>query len=282
MAAVREISPYALEALSGHVTGTVHSVFASSFNVELAGRLVHVGAVPALLACTGLSVAASALVDALSCVRVGDLAVARKGTLRLYGRAGVAELDSRKAPTAACCVPVLAGGSWARWAHDRLRSWGLPSGVGLPFDERSASCLDALSAACVSDRELNAAVHHLVGRGSGLTPSGDDVLLGYGTALQMAGERTEALARALKARANATTAVSASYFDAFAHGYVNPIYVELARALDSRNVLSFERAVLQIRGIGHTSGNDALMGLMAGFSRVAAATRAQDSQARCA
>ena len=38
-----QISPYALEGLRAPLMGHVHSVFNTSFNVELDGALVHVG-----------------------------------------------------------------------------------------------------------------------------------------------------------------------------------------------------------------------------------------------
>ena len=53
---ITSVSDYALGHLSQRATGTVHSVFSSSLNVELDGLLLHLGSSDAPLSCLGANV----------------------------------------------------------------------------------------------------------------------------------------------------------------------------------------------------------------------------------
>ena len=53
-----QISPYALEGLRAPLMGHVHSVFNTSFNVELGDALVHVGRDADAFSCTSITIPA--------------------------------------------------------------------------------------------------------------------------------------------------------------------------------------------------------------------------------
>lgn len=266
-----EISPYAANALKARAVGHVHSVFSTSANIELAGRLVHLGGDAAALSCLGLSVPAGATPALLCGLRAGDEATVRDGQLRLYSRAGVRCIELAAAKIVGCDVPHMDEGA-ARWALARLDAGELRAGSGLPDDPRTDAALAQLAAGGegtfdTHDQTLVCAVDHLVGRGQGLTPSGDDVLLGFACALEALGQSGELAELLLSRSRDRTTDVSTAYFDAFACGYANPVYGELARSALARDEERFSAAVRQIERIGHTSGTDALLGLSLGFAR---------------
>lgn len=266
MVAACQISPLACRTLCGHATGTVHSVFSSSFNVMLGGQLLHVGGAGTLLSCIGLTVPADALAQMLVALRPGDLVVARAGLLRLYDRAGVHELDARSAEVVECRLPAIGVDEPVSWALARLEALRPEGRCGLPLDARAVAHLGALSGPAPTAGELAQAVEYLVGRGQGLTPSGDDLLLGYAAACAAAGRDVSGLVRAMCDARDRTTDVSAAYFDAFAHGWVNPVYGELMVAAIRRDAAAFDRAAARILSIGHTSGADALVGMRLGFA----------------
>ena len=106
------------------------------------------------------------------------------------------------------------------------------------------------------------AVAGLVGRGPGLTPSGDDALAGALLVAFALGTGT-ALAEAVRGRVGATTAVSAALLDAAADGYAARDVVTLVDAAVGNDPEAVARALPAVLAIGHTSGADLVAGIRA-------------------
>ncbi|MBA3876002.1 MAG: hypothetical protein C0498_03560 [Anaerolinea sp.] len=181
--------------------------------------------------------ARAAGVRALAATRVG---------LRSDGRAGLGPLLS---PAASIPLPSVAALAAPRLA--RL----------------SAALRDGGEAAA------SAAAEQLVGLGPGLTPSGDDALVGVAAALAAtAGPDTAATAflrRAADGAAARTTAVAAMFlWHAAAGQFAGRLHALLAALLDPDLELlvpAIDRAI----GWGATSGTDTLVGVLAGLDAVA-------------
>lgn len=274
--------------------GTVHSTFGSSLNLEFAGRLVHVGPSDAPLSCFGLTVSPEAMGHLLGVVRTGDRVVSREGAIRIYSVAGVSELDLADA-----VVRPLAVRGVLRELREgldlevgrALRGIDLTARIGLPWPDRSQAMLAELarfSAVCLSvesdgwgpaaQERFEAARHgmlravtYLLGRGLGLTPSGDDVLMGFGTGLRFLHGGDPQLPAASFFRAverevpGKTTAVSEAYLRAMCKGYANEDYIDLLDALERGERAGIDRAAAGILSVGHTSGADSLLGFGASF-----------------
>lgn len=257
-------SPLAALSLSGFRAGHVHSVFSSSFNVELEGELVHVGRSDALLSCTGLAVPSDAMAALLDGLAAGGVAVARGGALRLYKRSGTEVVDAAGAPVADCSVPRISLGD-AAWALGRIKALAPWDHIGIALDQTAREHLAALSSPGGGRPGVEKAVDYLVGRGAGLTPSGDDILMGYAAACMMLGFDSGAEGLVARSLSLSTTDVSASYYRALARGWANPVYRRLALAASSRDAHGFDRCACAIAGIGHTSGMDSLLGMALAF-----------------
>lgn len=119
-------------------------------------------------------------------------------------------------------------------------------------DELPGPALDLLAAGDP------AAVPFLVGRGSGLTPAGDDVLCGWLAIHHAAGVGVPEMERAISASLSRTTTLSATLLDCAVHGEVLPEFARLVRAGGSSAEL--EAAVDELARIGHTSGRALLLG----------------------
>lgn len=112
-----------------------------------------------------------------------------------------------------------------------------------------------------------AAVPTLLGRGSGLTPVGDDVLAGWlatmWAARSDAGDMADAVARHSSA---ATTLLSATLLDRAGAGDVLPEFRQLLLALragaDDPYVGRLSSDVERMLGIGHTSGAGLMLGCL--------------------
>ncbi|HXV07544.1 MAG TPA: DUF2877 domain-containing protein, partial [Burkholderiales bacterium] len=122
------------------------------------------------------------------------------------------------------------------------------------------------------------AVHGLVGLGPGLTPAGDDALIGWlaGTALLGPDRRSELLCQAVRARLARTTDVSRAHLeDALAGAFSEPL-AQFANAL-VRGPGEAQRALADLAAVGATSGLDAAAGLLAAVE-TAAAPRPYDAE----
>ncbi len=277
-----QIAPYALPLKRGVRMGRVHSVFSTSFNVLADERLVHVGPQDALMSATGVSVSPADMKQLLAGLRAGDIVASSEGRVRIYKRESADLLDLGCATVCNCSIPLAASHLSAAWAQGCLARLPLRRGCGLYRDAQARACLQVLADPNRDASELLTAARYLVGRGPGLTPSGDDILMGYTCArwaFGCAGSLPVYIADATRAR---STEVSASYAEALRHGWVSPIYRDLICAAGLRDEQTFDRAARTIGQIGHTSGTDALLGLSIGFSYVTARAASPIHRAMCA
>ncbi len=121
----------------------------------------------------------------------------------------------------------------------------------------------ALCDALEDDDALAAAARCVVGRGPGLTPSGDDVIVGLLTGLGMQRIAVrERLARAVAPALGTTPALSRHLIGEAALGLPGRALHELVAALISG--ADFVGATHRALEIGATSGADAAVGLIAG------------------
>jgi hypothetical protein len=169
-------------------------------------------------------------------------------------------------------VPLL------RAAASRLASVHRPlleaasrrTGELLPALERALTARDAdRVAGCVAS---------LVGRGPGLTPSGDDALVGALAVLHRlaaAGDpSTELLGRPVTAHLHRTGDISAHYLRLAAAGHLGERLVALCDALATGPTAAVDRAAAAVLATGATSGADALLGVVTAIRLLAASPRA--------
>jgi len=118
----------------------------------------------------------------------------------------------------------------------------------------------------------------LAGLGGGLTPAGDDFVLGVLLAAWagLYGARAERQAGAIaEAAAPRTTTLSAAYLRAAARGECSAYWHALFAALLKPDAAELRQALSALLAVGHTSGADALAGFLAG--RLVAPGRVVDS-----
>jgi hypothetical protein len=114
--------------------------------------------------------------------------------------------------------------------------------------------------------DLTEAARSLAGLGQGLTPAGDDFLLGAIAALWLLGEREglPAIARASVAR---TTVLSGAFLTAAAQGQFIEAWHVLVQALHQHDEAGSQVALRRIAAFGASSGRDALAGFTATLLR---------------
>jgi hypothetical protein len=120
----------------------------------------------------------------------------------------------------------------------------------------------ALRAALAQGHGLADAARQLAGLGGGLTPAGDDYLVGAMAALWLMGERERAGAIAQSAWPH-TTFLSRAFLNAAGQGQFAEPWHDLAGALARDSAAECAVAVRRIAALGASSGRDALAGFAA-------------------
>lgn len=260
------VSSYAYPLLHKAASGEVRGVFRHGLDVVRSdGRLLYLGGSDRALSCAGLQLPPAVLRLVLAAVRSGDAVELGEGALVFRGSAAPRpfRLDCTAAEAVDLRVGAPIGPSAVRALRLAVASCGLEDVVGLAWDMRLQTALTRLTG---SGSTLAEAVRWLYGRGAGLTPTGDDILCGYGTGLLACGDYA-AHARLVDVfrdvgRTRRTTYVSEAYLAAMAAGFSNESYVhllEVARAGAVGGPAGSE-ALAAVRRLGHTSGNDTLLG----------------------
>jgi hypothetical protein len=256
-------------------TGHVHSVFAQACNVACDGALLTLSASRAGDGPATLRLARGAPPDLRAVFDAGEPVHCRRGrakTRRVELRLAEALVWRPAAPR-----PLLPGprlDAHLRFAVARLAQ--RRRSCSSVIDGDAAPLVAALMSAC-RDLDRERAARHadrLIGWGEGLTPAGDDFLVGLAAALAgLAGDNLErrsfrdGLATTLGACEGRTTPIAAHYLRLAAQGHYNDPLLALRDALlgeDRRELvgMALERAF----DCGATSGADTVSGLLAGLA----------------
>jgi hypothetical protein len=133
--------------------------------------------------------------------------------------------------------------------------------------------LDLLNATQQYELTSDSSIKSLIGLGPGLTPSGDDLLVGYMAGLwcTMTGRRERArfissLGKTISHLSEKTNEISRTYLFHAVRGQVSSRLANLAEAIsrgeDHKHLLELAEAAMKI---GHTSGMDTVTGLLVGL-----------------
>jgi Protein of unknown function (DUF2877) len=263
----------------GAVRGSVHSVFTRAVNLsdDADGRLFT------LVVASSDNAPSTLVVDTPSferfALRPGAPAVVAGGALHAGDL--VVHLDGARAWSAS--LPEWpAAGVCLDWLEHILERHGVAGGIRpRPFPanafeaetgrrlQRSRAALHA--ALAVRDiPAVRRAAAELIGLGPGLTPAGDDYVLGLATAFALRGpearEERAALVAAIDESAARTNDISHAALAHAARGRVRQSIVDLAAALAERDRATISARADRVLAIGATSGTDILTGLLAGLT----------------
>jgi hypothetical protein len=129
-----------------------------------------------------------------------------------------------------------------------------------PLEEESIGWIPKVESTFGSD-----ALVSLLGLGPGLTPSGDDLLGGALVALQALGmeDLRDSIWAVLRARAMTdTNEISFAHLAAAAEGHCSTVLRRALNTLMSGSIDDLQSAIWAVGRIGHTSGWDALAGIL--------------------
>ena len=280
-------------------SGTVHSVFRQACNLWLEpGKLLTLLPYQKGNAPHGIRLDTSSHFDFLHTLRVGQSAACRGGILRIDGADCSVDLRPArpwhidlKGLHIDLCRPTQAQ-SWAvAWSelNRHYHKDSLSDHLGVSFRSRKRPATPVVSEILLQQsahtipslleatcrlrlREAMLSVRALIGLGYGLTPSGDDFLVGYMAGLWCTAGGTPSRMRFLTALGSElsdasrnTNEISRAYLRSAANGHVSEPIAKLAQRLNQANNMSSIRAATQAAlQVGHTSGSDGVLGLLLG------------------
>ena len=250
--------------------GKVHSKFNSGLNVQFDDSLLYIGCRGTPLGAYGMNIEGASLQALLAAVHCDDLVVNKGDKLIFYSFSGSLAIGYAAAAVVDLTLPRLAcrlGGIVSAGLYKYLETVDFARIIGMDLDEKTSKHLELLRQADKSDVAVNSRViGFFTGRGQGLTPSGDDLLIGFTLALMLFGRfnrwRQTLAAVVTKER---TTMISVAYTHALLAGHISEPLVRIASLLDGAERAEIEKRVREVRAFGHTSGADTLFGFSLGL-----------------
>ncbi|WP_208559080.1 DUF2877 domain-containing protein [Marinilactibacillus kalidii] len=265
------ISAYLLPLSKFGNKGTIHSVFNRSFNILVNQQLINITNYSDYFSSFGIRLSTEQYKEMFPYIQQGNLVKIKQNTLIIYSTVGVYTLNVDEMKVIDLNVRSF---KLTKNERDRLRQdlekRNLPQQIGIPMDDKTRERLEALKSSSKDWKaDWEKSVHFLTGRGHGLTPSGDDMLVAFLAILHAAeDERVEVLASTLLRTRFSTTDISRAYIEASIEGYVNSrVYNLLSyikNGLDSKRLIELE-ALLQI---GHFSGKDLAYGMLLALQNI--------------
>jgi len=258
--------------LDGHRHLSIHSVFGSAVNVRAGHRLVNCS-MGVISLPNGIEMTSADLrrlqrlpcCDALGWCPVDRAMTSRSGEVVTAGTPRTVVFDTALPTGRGDGLRASASALVARLARARARTGLGEHWLALTTDPTLTGAVDSLARG-----RVDGAVTHWVGRGPGLTPSGDDLLVGMLVALQFSGaidawglapfrEWAETGARRV------TTEISAEHLYYASRGMASGAVCDLLVALDRSTTAEVLDAVDRLRRYGHTSGMDCVLGVLVGL-----------------
>lgn len=256
--------------LKNHRVGKVHSKFNIGLNVQFDDALIYVGGGGSPLSSFGLNIEEEKLNAILTSVRIDDMVVNKDDKLIFYSVDGTINIYYKEIeevdltlPKIKCSINEIPNTG----LYNYLENIEFEKCIGINLDEETSKHVDLLLNSDKADWNINVRIiRFFVGRGKGLTPSGDDILIGFTLALMMFGKFNR-WRNALEAEVtrDRTTMISVAYLSALLEGYASESFIRLVKLIDGVEREKIERTIKEVQSFGHTSGNDTLFGLLLGL-----------------
>ena len=250
--------------------GTVHSLFEQSFNIKFEEDLVNVNREGNQLSSFGINIPESNIKAILSTVSIGDLVKVSKTKMMIYSKAGtIFELETDKFSIFDTSLrSVDATPNRLSLIYQVLLQSSIEANFGLRFTQKDQENLTALLREKPSSKSFLQASQHFVGRGMGLTPSGDDILMGFIFMQKLLSYESGMTSTFVDFISQKTTAISVAYLKNLFNGYISEYFVAFEKAVVEEDYISLQTTVGTIKAIGHTSGCDTLLGMSLGISKI--------------
>lgn len=250
--------------------GKIHSIFKTSFNIVVEDKILNFSTKGMPVAPHGCVLDKDKIDQVLENGKSGDLVKVENNEVTFYTRKIIFKVDFSEIKEINLTVPVIPlplEDIGQTVLFKQLEKIAFKSHIGLKQDKIVQTCLETLQH--VDNRtneEIRQTIKYLIGRGAGLTPSGDDLLLGF-TMIRSAFNAEDLFGDLLKETTNEsnTTAISMAYYESLFAGFVNSLFIGLISSIEIKNINTIQGIIETITRYGHTSGYDTLFGAFLGL-----------------
>ena len=251
--------------------GQVHSVFHHSFNLIVDQQLMHVTDSEGFLSSFGLRITPESFQAINPFCQQGNVVKLTRDSLTFYSRSGTKKIafDSlEKIPLSLSAVSF--DSAVISTLITALENFQLRSQLGLTVGTMESAFFEFLLQPDLESENWDLLTNYFIGRGKGLTPSGDDLLMGYLFILAIYQIPVAAtLRQALASKIERTTTVSQNYIQAMLAGFASSPFIALQQKIDKKaNETELIQALEKILLIGGTSGKDTAYGMLLGLNAV--------------
>ncbi|SEK52431.1 Protein of unknown function [Carnobacterium iners] len=265
-------SSYLTDFLKEDYSGFVHSIFTHSLNIQLGKQLVHISDLLEPLSAFGLKIDNVKMNSLLKAVKINNFVNYQNNTLFFYNHLNkIISIISLETliETELTLKPIdfLSDQELQETVFFKeLNKLPLKMKTGLPLSTKTSKHIDELSTYSLETLSDYSIWNHFVGRGIGLTPSGDDFLIGYLGVLTLFNQQKESV-QALRPfiRTEQTTDISLAYLTCLLHGVVNENIKDLIVSVYSKDQKDIQSKLEWMLLFGHTSGTDTLYGMFIGM-----------------
>ena len=248
--------------------GRVHSIFAHSLNIQVGLRLINISCFDNYLSCFGINISEKNLKSVIQSVTENNIVKFLDNYIIFYTQDGIKRVDIRNSNIIKLKIKPLNyfPEKGLKKTLKAINKYKVDQKIGIPSDD----LLSEFSNEMTTFKDLNPEqiVTWLLGRGKGLTPSGDDILCGYIFILLLVDKANTYLASFVKQIRNnlkLTTDVSKAYLICATQGYVNSKVYQLYKSFKNHNFKDIDSELNSILEIGHTSGKDLSYGIKLGI-----------------
>ena len=245
--------------------GKIHSVFNHSFNVQVGPRLMNIsGYESPKLSSFGMSLAPSVFQELIPYLQQDNVVKVTTDSLTVYSTQGVKKISWQTVEQVSLQVSAFEFTlAQQQCLKELLEQEQLELAIGLPIAD-AANYIASLKNKEMSLEEWQACLAYFIGRGKGLTPSGDDILVAYLVMLKIINSKKSArLIQAVTFEELSTTAISKEYIyyalQGYCHSLVYQLFVDLQAGATQPTL---KKQIIKIREIGHSSGTDLSFGLL--------------------
>jgi len=260
----------------GLESGVIHSIFKSSFNVSVNQHLIHFDSLEKPLSAFGVNIPQDVLDKLIRILTAGDIVRIKDNDLTIYAkdskliRVKFKDLFYKdlRLKELVCNKPLLQASPLVR----AITGIEFEKHIGLPYGKEEIQWLEKLKKNSCSYEFTEGFVRHFLGRGKGLTPSGDDFIMGYIMMLYVFRKEEfvrwklvlEKLLSIIK-----TTDVSFNYYRAMLEGYTSQQFHEFTQSLFYEvDTQTAQNLINNLLAYGSSSGYDTLFGIYTALNQI--------------
>lgn len=250
--------------------GKIHSVFTQSFMIKVNNQLIHFGNYRQYISSFGTYIERQQYDSLKPYLKVGNIVRVTTDTFTIYSNAGVKTIETEFKELDLKVYPLPFNDKLIVDLTNLLETKIENMHTGLSLDEAFDSIQKNLMTKKLNELDWNRVIKFLIGRGKGLTPSGDDLIIGYLFVMKMLSpERAETLSQALINYPLSTTDVSKAYLLSCVKGHVSSPLHEFYKAIqEEADIDKLSKHITKIMRIGHTSGRDMTLGIKIGMDYI--------------